>query len=209
VTANGKATREVALQDGSSEEREFLPDHVTCVKKTVKKSTRTFMPGVVEPSFGIDRILFATLEHAYYARPKDESEGDKQTRGVLSLSPAIAPYKLTILPLDQRISNSDFYATILQQIRASVSVLGHSSTVDDSGATVGKRYSRNDELGIPFACTVDFESKDDRKVTLRERDSMEQIRIPADRVPVLVHEICCGRRSWEDALKEFPRQTTK
>lgn len=163
------------------------------------------MPGVVEPSFGIDRILFSVLEHSYYARPKDASakDDDKQSRGVLSFPASIAPYKLTILPLDQRIPRDPAYAELTNTIRKKLSSLGHSFTADDSNATIGRRYARNDELGIPFAVTVDFESLQDKSVTLRERDSMEQIRIKAENVAPAVHDLAWGRKTWEDVKKEL------
>eukprot|EP00927_Polykrikos_kofoidii_P016720 TRINITY_DN17577_c0_g1_i1.p1 TRINITY_DN17577_c0_g1~~TRINITY_DN17577_c0_g1_i1.p1 ORF type:complete len:673 (-),score=114.56 TRINITY_DN17577_c0_g1_i1:90-1982(-) len=197
------SVRNVELADGALE-CTFLPEHVVCEKKIEKRSTTTFMPGVVEPSFGIDRILFATLEHAYYARPKDASVDDKQTRGVLSFAPVIAPYKLTLLPQDQRISRDEKYSVISNTLRQRLSSLGHSYTVDDSNATLGKRYSRNDELGIPFAVTVDFDSMTDNCVTLRERDSMAQIRLPVAEVGVVIDDVCCGRRDWGDIQKIYP-----
>jgi len=205
VKEKSKATRTVDLPDGPTE-CTFLPEHVASELKKVKQSTTTFMPGVVEPSFGIDRILFATLEHAYYARPKDASDDGKQTRGVLRLPGSIAPYKLTLLPLDQRISRDEKSAAMMQMIRQKVSALGHSCTMDESGATVGRRYARNDELGIPFACTVDFTSLEDNAVTLRERDSMGQIRLPAVDVAPVVHGLLLGRRTWDDVQKSYPQQ---
>merc|ERR1712043_129293 len=71
--------------------------------KIEKITVNSFTPGVIEPSFGIDRILFSMLEHSYYARPKEAGSEDSQTRGVLAFAPSVAPYKCTILPLDQRI----------------------------------------------------------------------------------------------------------
>jgi len=203
VEAKQTATRTAELPDGPLE-CTFLPDHVKCEVKKEKQTTNTFMPGVVEPSFGIDRILFSILEHAYYARPKDPTLEDKQTRGVLAFAANIAPYKLTILPQDSRIARDDKYVELMQLIRNQVSALGHSCTVDDSGATLGKRYSRNDELGIPFACTVDFDSMTDQTVTLRERDTMVQIRLAAGEVAAVLHDLCCKRRTWKDVQSQFP-----
>merc|ERR1712087_823590 len=134
-------------------------------------------------------------EHAYYARPKDANSEDKQTRGVLAFPSNIAPYKLTILPQDQRITREDACTELVTLIRSKVSSLGHSSTIDNSNATIGKRYSRNDELGIPYACTIDFTSLEDSTVTLRERDSMKQVRLPASEVAQVLHDLCWGRRS--------------
>mmetsp|Transcript_50264 Transcript_50264/g.106805 ORF Transcript_50264/g.106805 Transcript_50264/m.106805 type:complete len:627 (+) Transcript_50264:96-1976(+) len=201
---NGSATRSVPLAEGA-EEFTFLPEHVASETKKEKVSTTTFMPGVVEPSFGIDRILFATLEHSYYARPKEEGSDEKQTRGVLAFPAAIAPYKMTILPQDQRITREAKYDEISGVIRKRVTALGHTCTVDDSNATLGKRYSRNDELGIPFAVTVDFDSIKDDSVTMRERDSMAQVRLPAKDVGQVMHDICWGRKQWADVLKTYPK----
>lgn len=203
VKKNGSAKRTAKLPGGETEECTFLPEHVASEMKKEKISTVTFMPGVVEPSFGIDRILFATLEHAYYARPKEAGSDDKQTRGVLAFSPSVAPYKLTILPQDQRITRDEKYEGLMRTIRQRVSALGHTCTCDDSNATLGKRYARNDELGIPFACTVDFESLTDGCVTLRERDSMVQVRLDAKEVAPLLHELCWGRKKWDDVLKKY------
>jgi len=203
VKAKQQATRTVTLPDGSTEEVTFIPEHVVCEVKKVKQNTISFMPGVVEPSFGIDRILFATLEHAYYARPKDASDEGKQTRGVLAFPSIIAPYKLTILPQDQRIARHDNYLQMMTAMRKRVAALGHTCTVDESNATLGKRYSRNDELGIPFACTVDFDSMTDNCVTLRERDTMKQVRLPATEVGDLLHELCWGRKKWADVLGTY------
>eukprot|EP00933_Yihiella_yeosuensis_P069846 TRINITY_DN7689_c0_g6_i1.p1 TRINITY_DN7689_c0_g6~~TRINITY_DN7689_c0_g6_i1.p1 ORF type:complete len:345 (-),score=79.53 TRINITY_DN7689_c0_g6_i1:102-1031(-) len=207
VEKDKKATRTVDLPDGSTSDFTFLPEHVVNETKKEKQTTVTFMPSVVEPSFGIDRILFATLEHSYYSRAKDDSDDGKQTRGVLAFPSAIAPYKMTILPQDQRITRSAEYAELLDTILTKVNSLGHTCTVDDSNATLGKRYSRNDELGIPFACTVDFPSLEDKTVTLRERDSMVQIRLPGDKVAPLLHDLCWGRKTWEDAQKEYQGET--
>jgi len=203
VEKEGKATRSVDLPEGT-QECTFLPPMVVCETKKEKISTQTFMPGVIEPSFGIDRILFSVLEHSYYARPKEASEGDKQTRGVLSFPSAIAPYKMTILPQDQRIQRDPKYPELMSLMQGKVNSLGHTCTVDDSNATLGKRYSRNDELGIPFACTVDFTSLEDSTVTLRERDSMVQVRMPAADVGSLLHDLCWNRTTWDDVRKKYP-----
>mmetsp|Transcript_110556 Transcript_110556/g.263564 ORF Transcript_110556/g.263564 Transcript_110556/m.263564 type:complete len:628 (+) Transcript_110556:112-1995(+) len=201
----GSASRSVELPDGKSEECTFLAEHLVCETKKEKQSTTTFTPGVVEPSFGIDRILFSVLEHTYYARPKEASD-EKQTRGVLAFPSAIAPYKMTILPQDQRIQRDEKYPEIMYSMQSQVTELGHTCTVDDSNATLGKRYARNDELGIPFACTVDFTSLEDSTVTLRERDSMVQIRLPAAEIGELLDDLCCNRKSWEEAQKRYPVQ---
>merc|ERR1719502_1955193 len=195
VKSKGSAVRTVELAEGP-QECTFLPDHVAVETKKEKQTTIQFMPGVVEPAFGIDRIFFACLEHSYYARPKEAGDDAKQIRGVLAFPAAIAPYKMTILPVDQRVTREDKYTELMKNVRGKVASLGHSCTVDDSNATIGKRYSRNDELGIPFACTMDFDSLKDSTVTLRERDSMVQVRMPLADVGPVLHDICWGRASW-------------
>jgi len=209
VQKDGKATRKATLADGTEQECTFTPEQVACETKTEKQTTTTFMPGVVEPSFGIDRILFALLEHAYYARPKEAGAEEKQIRAVLAFPAAIAPYKLIILPQDQRIGRDEKYLQLMQAMRRKISSLGHSCTVDDSNATLGKRYSRNDELGIPYGCTVDFTSMQDSTVTLRERDSMKQVRLAAADVPAVLHDLCWGRKNWQDILGAYPLQTAE
>lgn len=201
-----KATRTVALPDGSQQDFTFEPEHVVCELKKEKQSTVTFTPGVIEPSFGIDRILFSVLEHCFYARSKESSDGEKQIRGVLAFPAGIAPYKMTVLPQDQRIQRDAKYPELMDIIQGKASSLGHSCTVDESNATLGKRYARNDELGIPFACTIDFTSLEDSTVTLRERDSMVQIRIPAPEVAPQLNELCWGRISWSEMQEKYPAQ---
>jgi glycyl-tRNA synthetase len=177
----------------------LTPEQVIFEKKKEKITVNAFTPGVIEPSFGIDRIFTAVLEHVYYARPKDEESDDKQTRGVLKFAGAMAPYKCVILPLDQRIARDEKYTELLNSFRGEMSSLGLSFTMDESGATIGRRYARNDELGVPLAMTLDFDTMKDSTVTLRERDSMEQMRLPIAKVPELVRKFCTGECTWEVA----------
>jgi glycyl-tRNA synthetase len=181
-------------------------EHVAYEKKVEKTTVRSFTPGVIEPSFGIDRIFFSMLEHGYYARPKDNSEDDKQIRGVLSFAARISPYKLSILPLDQRISRDEKYTSLLTTLRAELSSLGLSYTMDESSATIGRRYSRNDELGVPFALTFDFQTLQDSTVTLRERDAMDQIRLPLSGLSELINDLCAGEVTWAATMPKFPHR---
>jgi|EP00927_Polykrikos_kofoidii_P056923 glycyl-tRNA synthetase len=171
--------------------------------KKEKQTVNSFFPGVVEPSFGIDRIFTSILEHVYYSRPKEDTSEDKNTRGVLSLPSNIAPYKCAILPLDQRISKSEKYSSMMETFRRQLSTMGLSYTIDDSGATIGRRYARNDELGIPFAVTIDFDSIEDGTVTLRERDAMQQIRLPLTEVADKVRLLCNGELVWTDVYAKL------
>jgi glycyl-tRNA synthetase len=81
---------------------------------------------------------------------------------------------------------------------------GISSRVDDSSASIGKRYSRNDELGTPFGITVDFQTVQDQTVTLRERDSTKQVRAEADKIIAAVHDLVDGKKTWDEVKKELP-----
>eukprot|EP00440_Ansanella_granifera_P047660 gb/GFBE01051623.1/.p1 GENE.gb/GFBE01051623.1/~~gb/GFBE01051623.1/.p1 ORF type:complete len:682 (+),score=172.91 gb/GFBE01051623.1/:1-2046(+) len=175
-------------------------------RKMEKQTVNAFTPGVIEPSFGIDRIFSSLLEHIYYARPKDESGDDKQTRGVLAFAPSSAPYKCAILPLDQRISRDERYISAFSAFRQELGALGLSYTSDESGATIGRRYARNDELGIPYAATFDFDFLEDQHVTLRERDTMWQIRLPLKELAELLRNLISGEQTWEAAFKRYPHR---
>merc|ERR1712166_404964 len=182
-----------------------VPLSTIILDKVVEKThVVSFTPGVIEPSFGIDRIFTAMLEHGYYCRPADKA--DEGTRGVLALAASMAPYKCTMLPLDQRIARHDVYLDIGTTFRKELSSLGLSYTLDESGATIGKRYTRNDELGVPFAITFDFVTLEDKTVTLRERDSMSQIRLPLTEVATLLRKLCFDEDlAWADCAKKYPK----
>jgi len=182
---------------------ELTPELLDFERKKEKISVSAFTPGVIEPSFGIDRIFTVILEHVYYVRPKDESNDDKQTRAVLGLPACTAPYKVAILPLDQRISRNEKYIEDIMAFRSQLSSLGLSSTSDESGAAIGRRYSRNDELGVPFALTYDFDSLEDGAVTLRERDLMDQIRLPLADTAELLRDLCAGEILWTDVAARY------
>ncbi|MGN1451293.1 MAG: glycine--tRNA ligase, partial [Eubacteriales bacterium] len=125
-----------------------------------------YIPYVVEPSLGADRAALAFLCDAY-----DEEElsgGDK--RVVLRLHPFLAPYKAAVLPLSKKLSEKA--AAIADELSREFPV-----DFDDSGS-IGKRYRREDEIGTPFCIVYDFDSENDSCVTIRDRDTMEQVRIP-------------------------------
>jgi glycyl-tRNA synthetase len=136
------------------------------------------MPHVIEPSYGIDRMCYAVLEQAY-----DEDTADGEKRTVLRLLPCVAPVQVAVFPLMTR----DGLDAIAREIAGTLQKRGILAEYDDSGA-IGRRYRRQDEIGTPFAITVDYETKETQTVTLRDRDSMEQKRVPVSRLP----EIVCG-----------------
>lgn len=129
-----------------------------------------FVPHVIEPSFGLDRSILAVLCSAY----DEEILENGDTRTVLRLKPAIAPVKAAILPLMKK----DGLPEIAKKIQKDLQILGN--TEYDQGGAIGKRYRRQDEIGTPVCITVDYESKEDDSVTVRDRDTMEQKRIKID-----------------------------
>ena len=133
-----------------------------------QEANEKFIPYCVEPSVGVDRIVLAALTDAYDQEVVDESKND--TRVVLHLHPALAPYKCAILPLSKKLSEQ---ATALYQQLAGSFMCDY----DESGS-IGKRYRRQDEIGTPFCVTVDFETEQDGCVTVRDRDTMDQVRLP-------------------------------
>ena len=130
-----------------------------------------FTPHVVEPAFGIDRILWHVLDHAYI-----ESEKGGESYTVLRLNPSIAPIDVAILPLMEKDGLDEMAHNIHRQICATPTL---ASYYDGSGS-IGRRYARADEVGVPWAVTVDHESIQDGTVTIRRRDDGTQVRIQVD-----------------------------
>lgn len=127
-----------------------------------------YVPYVVEPSLGADRVTLAFLIDAY---DEQELEGG-DVRTVLHLHPALAPFKAAILPLSKKLSEQaeEVYAKLSKKFNIDYDVTG----------TIGKRYRRQDEIGTPFCITYDFDSLEDQSVTIRDRDTMEQVRVKID-----------------------------
>ncbi|MDE5729369.1 MAG: glycine--tRNA ligase, partial [Clostridia bacterium] len=128
-----------------------------------------YVPNVIEYSIGADRLTLALLCEAY-----EEQALEKETRVVMHFHPAIAPYKVAVLPLQKNLSEKakEVYALLSKKFMCDY---------DETGS-IGKRYRRQDEIGTPFCVTVDFDTLEDGSVTVRDRDSMEQIRIKIDEV---------------------------
>ena len=173
---------------------EITKEMVSWTKTTKKVHEIKFTPSVIEPSFGMGRILYSLLEHSFYQRDADEQ------RCVMRFNPQVAPDKCAVLPIS---SNPDANA-IVDQIAASLMESDLSVRVDKSTASLGRRYSRADEVGVPFAVTVDFQTISDGTVTLRERDSTVQIRLPKEEVSRLIFDIVHGRTNWEETKAKYP-----
>ena len=139
-----------------------------------------FVPAVVEASAGVDRAMLTILADAFC---QEEVNGEK--RSVMKLSPKIAPIKVAVFPLMNKLNMPDFAEKITDDLRKN-----NIASFYDQGGSIGKRYRRQDEAGTPFGITVDHDTMDDNTVTLRYRDTMKQERIPADKiVKVLKSEI--------------------
>ncbi|BFZ59366.1 Glycine--tRNA ligase 1, mitochondrial [Saitoella coloradoensis] len=162
-------------------------------ERSTKISTREYTPNVIEPSFGIGRILYSLVEHSFWTRPQDIQ------RGVLSFPPIIAPTKCLLVPL----SGNDVFKPIVKELGYKLRKAGISNKVDDSSAAIGRRYARNDELGTPFGITVDFQTVKDGSITLRERDSTKQIRASAEEVIEVMEQLIEGDAKWEDVLAKY------
>ena len=140
------------------------------------ETNERYVPYVIEPSLGADRVTLAFLCNAYDV--EDLGEGD--SRVVLHLHPALAPYKVAILPLSKKLG--DKANEIFDKLSKSFSC-----DYDEAGS-IGKRYRREDEIGTPYCLTVDFDTLEDNQVTIRDRDTMEQVRIPIDEVENYINE---------------------
>lgn len=140
------------------------------------ETNEKYIPYVIEPSVGADRVTLAFLCNAY----EEQELGEGDTRIVLHLHPALAPYKAAILPLSKKLN--DKADEVFQ-------TLAKAFPVDyDEAGSIGKRYRRQDEIGTPYCITVDFDTLEDNQVTVRDRDTMEQIRIPIDQVEKYIAE---------------------
>ena len=140
-------------------------------------SGETYVPYVIEPSFGLTRAMMAFLVDAYREEEVPNAKGGTDTRTVLGLDPRLAPVKVAVLPLSRNERLSPLARQVADELRAS----GWNVDFDDAGA-IGRRYRRQDEIGTPFCVTVDFDSLDDNAVTIRDRDSMAQERVSLEQL---------------------------
>ena len=132
-------------------------------------SGEKFLPHVVEPALGVDRLALAFLADVYR---EEEVRGEK--RVVMGFHPRLAPTKVAVLPLSKKLHEP--------ALKVNEAIRRRFVTDYDEAGSIGKRYRRQDEAGTPFCITVDFDSLEDHAATVRERDSMEQERIPMDRL---------------------------
>ena len=134
------------------------------------------VPYVIEPSAGVDRAVMSFLVDAYTEEEAPKASGGTEQRTVLKLHPALAPVKVSVLPLSRNERLVPLARKVYDEVRGSGLVQGYVQY--DDAQSIGRRYRRQDEIGTPLCVTVDFDSLDDDAVTIRERDSMAQERVP-------------------------------
>jgi glycyl-tRNA synthetase len=152
----------------------------------------SYIPYVVETSIGLDRTVLAILSASY--REEDVSDkGQTETRVVLSIPPALAPVKAAVFPLVRRDGLPDIARRIVRMLRYKFNV------VYEEKDSIGRRYRRQDAIGTPYCITVDYQTKEDDTVTLRDRDTMEQIRVKIAQLPEIIEQ----KASMTDLLKKL------
>ena len=134
------------------------------------ETNEKYVPYCIEPSVGLDRLVLMTLCDAY----DEEAVGENDTRIVMHLAPYVAPYKAAVLPLSKKLEEK---AREIENI-----LCKYLNVIYDDTGSIGKRYRRQDAIGTPFCVTVDFDTLEDSAVTVRDRDSMQQIRLPIDKL---------------------------
>ena len=140
------------------------------------ETNEKYVPYCIEPSLGADRVALAFLCNAY----DEEQIAEGDTRVVLHLHPVLAPYKVAVLPLSKKLSDkaNEVYDMLCKDF-----------SVDyDEAGSIGKRYRREDEIGTPYCVTIDFDTLNDETVTIRDRDTMEQIRLPIAELKTWIEE---------------------
>ncbi|XP_071709249.1 glycine--tRNA ligase, mitochondrial 1-like [Rutidosis leptorrhynchoides] len=191
LESKGEAEFEVCTLDNP---KVLIKKNMVSISKEIKKEhQRVFTPSVIEPSFGIGRIIYCLYEHSFYMRPS--KAGDEQLN-VFRFPPLVAPIKCIVFPLVQ----NQKYEEVAKKISKSLTAAGISNKKDITGTSIGKRYARTDELGVPFAVTVDSTTS----VTIRERDTKEQVRVNVDEVAAVVKDVSEGRITWADVLQKYP-----
>ena len=147
------------------------------------------VPHVIEPSFGIDRIIYTVLDHSFY-----QDAVDGEPRSVLRFLPAVAPIEVAILPLMDRKELAGPARAIMHELRT------RGMRVDwDTSGSIGRRYRRNDEIGTPLAVTVDYDTLEQGSVTIRDRDTMQQIKVPRWQIADKLAALLSGSLLFQDA----------
>ena len=137
------------------------------------------VPFVIEPSAGVERGFLAILNEAYNVENLD----DGNSRVVLKLKPHLAPVKVAVIPLKK---NNEDIVNLAKEVKVKIQRLGLGRIIFENTGNIGKSYRKHDEIGTPMCITVDFESLENKTVTIRDRDSMAQSRIDISKIPSFV-----------------------
>jgi glycyl-tRNA synthetase len=205
------------------EELTVSSDMVSFAEESVKVSGEDFIPHVIEPSYGIDRIFYGVMEHAFdeeniakkvaefgikgteeigkeseYVKDDRDAELEEDNRLVMHFSSAVSPVQVAVLPLLTRKELSDPAKKIVAKLKENALLVNY----DDSG-TIGRRYRRNDEIGTPYSVTVDYDTLKDGTVTIRDRDSMRQVRSPMKGIENVIFGLIYRGQRFESAGKPF------
>jgi glycyl-tRNA synthetase len=162
----------------------ILPEHVSINREKTIETGRRFIPHVVEPSFGTDRLFHITLEYAYTT---------KEDRVILKFPRDIAPIQIGIYPLMPK----DKLDQKAQEIQKTLTDAGFTVEYDEAGS-IGRRYARADEIGIPLGITIDYDTLKNNTVTIRDRDTWKQVRTKTKNLPELLHRYFRYKANFED-----------
>lgn len=176
---------------------EVTKDMIQIKREKKNVHVEEIVPNVIEPSFGIDRIIYSLLEHNYKIRD------DNALRTYFTFPPVVAPVKCSILPL----SNTPQFSGYVNEISLWLKERGVRAKLDTSSESIGKRYARTDEIGIPFAITVDFDTLTDKSVTLRDCASLDQVRVKLDDIADVVSNLSRGKLTWTQVAATYPTFT--
>lgn len=159
--------------------------------ETVEEEIRgeEIVPHVIEPSFGIDRIVYTVMDHSFY-----EDVVDSEPRSVLRFNSGVAPVEVAVLPLMDR----DVLVKPAKEILDGLRSRGIRVDYDTSGS-IGRRYRRNDEVGTPYCVTIDYETQEQGTVTIRDRDSMKQVKLNREQLFSVLEGLLAGGKKFEDA----------
>ncbi len=191
---------DIAGDDGATRQVEVPADAYEVVTRTVVESGESYLPRVIEPSFGLDRIFYTVMEHSYREYPVEgegggddgsggeESDGEAAVYRVMALPPSIAPVACGVFPLVKKEPLVDKAKAIARALKDR-----GLSAYYDAGGTIGRRYARMDEIGTPYCVTVDFDSLETGKVTVRNRDTCEQALVDIEGLDWVIEELIRGR----------------
>jgi glycyl-tRNA synthetase len=165
----------------------ILPEHIEITHEAVEEKGKHFIPHVVEPSFGSDRLVYIALEYAYKT---------KEGRALLSLPRDLAPIQIAVFPLVSKDGLPEKAKKLYERLITEYFLVEY----DESGS-IGRRYARADEVGTPLGVTIDYKTSEDDTITVRDRDTWKQVRTKINRLPELLHAYFQEEIDFEDLGK--------